>query len=165
MKKLINIYIESFKGISKDIYIFALMMFINRIGTLILPFLTLYITQQLGWTKIDAGTATMWFGLGSLAGALLGGEMSNRIGYYKTMAFSLFSAAICFYLLQFVTEFYMFCGFLFFPLPAMPTPGWNCNFLRDTRADSNSPCCYCTRKGTVMSVGKGSWLQDDLVCG
>ena len=114
MKKLLNIYIDSFKDISRDIYIFALMMFINRMGTLILPFLTLYITQELGWTKIDAGTATMWFGLGSLAGALLGGEMTNRIGYYKTMVFSLFSAGVAFYLLQFLDEFYTFCGFLFF---------------------------------------------------
>lgn len=113
MKRIVNIYIDSFKGLNKDIFVFALMMLINRIGTLILPFLTLYCTQQLGWTKIDAGTATMWFGLGSLAGALLGGEMTNRIGYYKTMAFSLFSAGVFFYLLQFVSEFYMFCGFLF----------------------------------------------------
>ena len=113
MKKIVNLYVNSFQGLNRDIYIFALMMLINRIGTLILPFLTLYTTQQLGWTKIDAGTATMWFGLGSLAGAYLGGEMTNKIGYYKTMAFSLFSAAICFYFLQFVTEFYMFCGFLF----------------------------------------------------
>ena len=113
MKKIIEIYADSFKGLNKDIFIFALMMLINRIGTLILPFLTLYTTQQLGWTKIDAGTATMWFGLGSLAGAILGGELTDRIGYYWTMAVSLFSASICFYFLQFVSEFYMFCGFLF----------------------------------------------------
>jgi len=113
MNKIIAIYANSLKGLSKDIYVFALMMFINRIGTLILPFLTLYTTQELGWTKIDAGTATMWFGIGSLAGAYLGGELTNKIGYYKTMAISLFSAAGCFYFLQFVSEFYMFCGFLF----------------------------------------------------
>lgn len=113
MKNIFSIYTKSFKGLSKDVYIFALMMLINRIGTLILPFLTLYTTNELGWTKVDAGTATMWFGLGSLAGALIGGEMTDRIGYYKTMAFSLFSASIFFYYLQFVSEFYMFCGFLF----------------------------------------------------
>jgi len=113
MNKLINIYVDSFKGLNKDIFVFAAMMLINRIGTLILPFLTLYTTQQLGWTKVDAGTATMWFGLGSFAGAVIGGELTDKIGYYKTMAISLFSASICFYFLQFVTEFYMFCGFLF----------------------------------------------------
>jgi predicted MFS family arabinose efflux permease len=113
MKRIINIYVDSFQGLSKDVYVFGLMMFINRIGTLILPFLTLYTTQQLGWTKVDAGTATMWFGLGSLVGSIIGGELTDRIGYYKTMAISLFSASVFFYLLQFVSDFYIFCGFLF----------------------------------------------------
>lgn len=113
MKRILNIYVDSFKGLNKDVYVFGVMMLINRIGTLILPFLTLYTTQQLGWTKVDAGTATMWFGLGSFAGAIIGGEMTDRIGYYKTMAISLFSASVFFYALQFVNEFYMFCGFLF----------------------------------------------------
>ena len=113
MKRIFHIYRDSFEGLNKDVWLFSLMMLINRIGTLILPFLTLYITQELGWSKIDAGTGTMWFGLGSLAGALLGGEMTDRIGYYKTMAFSLFTAAVAFYALQFVNEFYMFCGLLF----------------------------------------------------
>ena len=113
MKRILNIYVDSFKGLNKDVYFFGLMMLINRVGTLILPFLTLYTTQQLGWTKVDAGTATMWFGLGSFAGSVIGGEMTDRIGYYKTMAISLFSASVFFYGLQFVSEFYMFCGFLF----------------------------------------------------
>ena len=113
MKRILEIYADSFKGLNKDIFVFALMMLINRIGTLILPFLTLYITQQLGWTKVDAGTATMWFGLGSFAGAVIGGILTDKIGYYKTMVISLFTAGVSFYLLQFVTEFYMFCGFLF----------------------------------------------------
>ncbi|MDF1696666.1 MAG: MFS transporter [Saprospiraceae bacterium] len=113
MNRFIKIYADSFQGLNKDVYIFAAMMLINRIGTLILPFLTLYITQELGWTTIDAGTGTMWFGLGSLAGALLGGVLTDKIGYYRTMAISLFSAGVFFYLLQFISEFYMFCGFLF----------------------------------------------------
>jgi len=113
MNKIFTIYKNSFQGLSKDVYIFAFIMLINRIGTLILPFLTLYTTQQLGWTKIDAGTATMWFGIGSLAGALIGGEMTGKIGYYWTMIISLITSGIVFYLLQFITEFYMLCGFLF----------------------------------------------------
>ncbi len=113
MKQLIKIYADAFHGITKDIWIFASMMLINRLGTLILPFLTLYTTQELGWTKTDAGTATMVFGLGSLAGALLGGVMTDKIGYYRTMMISLFAAAGFFYSLQFVSDFYIFCGLVF----------------------------------------------------
>jgi len=113
MNAIIKMYTDAFSGLKKDVYIFAFMMLINRLGTLILPFLTLYTTQQLGWTKIEAGTATMWFGIGSLSGALMGGYLTDKIGYYKTMIISLFSASFFFYILQFFTDFYMVCGFLF----------------------------------------------------
>lgn len=113
MNKFIKTYVDAFDGITKDIWIFASMMLINRLGTLILPFLTLYTTQELGWSKIDAGTATMSFGVGSLAGAILGGYLTDKIGYYRTMMISLFAASGFFYSLQFVSDFYMLCGLLF----------------------------------------------------
>lgn len=113
ISKFRDIYVDSFRGLTKDIWMFASMMLINRIGTLILPFLTLYATTELGWTKIDAGKATMWFGTGSLAGALIGGYLTDRIGYYRTMMISLFAASGFFFSLQFISEFYMLCGFLF----------------------------------------------------
>jgi len=90
MNRFFATYIDAFEGITKDIWVFASMMLINRLGTLILPFLTLYTTSELGWSKIDAGTATMSFGIGSLAGALLGGYLTDRFGYYRTMMISLF---------------------------------------------------------------------------
>lgn len=89
MNMFVQTYVNAFEGIRKDIWIFAAMLFINRLGTLILPFLTLYTTQELGWSKIDAGTATMCFGAGSLAGAILGGYLTDKIGYYRTMSSSL----------------------------------------------------------------------------
>jgi len=113
LNRIFTFYISTFKGLSRDVWYFAGMMLINRLGTLILPFLTLYTTQQLGWTKIDAGYATMCFGIGSFTGAYLGGEMTDKFGYYKTMAISLFSAAIGFYFLQYVSDLYLMCGFLF----------------------------------------------------
>lgn len=113
MNKFIKTYADAFDGINKDIWTFAAMMLINRLGTLILPFLTLYTTQELGWSKIDAGTATMSFGVGSLAGALIGGYLTDKIGYYRTMMISLFTASGFFYSLQFVSDFYLLCGLLF----------------------------------------------------
>ena len=113
MNRFFATYIDAFEGITKDIWVFASMMLINRLGTLILPFLTLYTTSELGWSKIDAGTATMSFGIGSLAGALLGGYLTDRFGYYRTMMISLFAASGFFFSLQFATDFYILCGLLF----------------------------------------------------
>ncbi|MEE9438399.1 MAG: MFS transporter [Saprospiraceae bacterium] len=111
--QLLSIYKESFEGLNKDVWNFGFMMFINRLGTLILPFLMLYTTVHLGWSKVDAGTATMWFGIGSLCGAWLGGILADKIGYYRTMMISLFGASIVFFSLQFFTDFYLLCGALF----------------------------------------------------
>jgi len=63
------------------------MMLINRLGTLILPFLVLYTTVELGWSAVDGGWAAASFGCGSLAGAYLGGVLTDRMGYHRTMLF------------------------------------------------------------------------------
>lgn len=103
---------DSFEGLNKDVWILASMMFINRLGNLIFPFLTLYATQSLGWTELEAGAAITCWGVGSLFGAILGGYLVDKIGYYKTMVLSLFSASIFFFFLQFLEEYYIVCAFL-----------------------------------------------------
>ena len=113
LSDIVDIYRKPFQGLSKDVLILALMMVINRLGTLILPFLTLYTTEQLGWTEIRAGDAAMWFGVGSLVGAYTGGILTDKIGYYKTMTFSLLMASILFYTTQYFTEYNAVCGLLF----------------------------------------------------
>lgn len=113
MYKLIEIYKESFDGLSREVWQLSLMMFINRLGTLILPFLTLYTTQELVWDTKTAGMAASSFGIGSLAGAYLGGILTDRYGYHRTMIFSLFSATFIFFITQYFEGFYVFCGLLF----------------------------------------------------
>ena len=80
-------------------------MFVNRLGTLILPFITLYTTQEIGWTKPQAGVAVACFGAGSLAGSYLGGWLTDRIGYYKVFLFSLIGGGLAYYSLQFLTNY------------------------------------------------------------
>ncbi len=113
VSKIISTYKDAFDGLSKEVWQLAFMMLVNRIGTLILPFLTLYATQDLGWSTTDGGIAAAAFGFGSLAGTYIGGIMTDRIGYYKTMAFGLFSAAILFFVTQYFFNFYFFCAALF----------------------------------------------------
>ena len=114
MIKIAQTYKDSFSGLSKEVWQLAAMMLVNRIGTLILPFLTLYTTQDLHWTAVNGGIAASAFGFGGLAGSYLGGVMTDRWGYYKTMTFGLFSAAIIFFFTQYFTDFYYVCLALFF---------------------------------------------------
>jgi len=49
------------------------------------------------------------FGLGSVVGSWLGGKLTDRIGYYKVMVFSLCLSGLMFVGLQFLTSFLGFC--------------------------------------------------------
>lgn len=102
-------------------------MFVNRIGTLVLPFLTLYTTQEIGWTKIQAGVAVSWFGIGSLAGSYLGGWLTDRIGYYRVFMYSLVIGGLAFFSLQYLTGYVELCIGL---------------FLASTMADMLRPALY-----------------------
>lgn len=100
-----KIYRDAFSGLNRDIWLITTVMFVNRLGTLILPFITLYTTQEIGWTKPQAGVAVACFGAGSLAGSYLGGWLTDRIGYYKVFLFSLIFGGIAYYSLQYLTSY------------------------------------------------------------
>lgn len=111
--ELIKLYKKSFEGLRPQVWYLALMMLVNRMGTLILPFLTLYTTQELGWSIVDSGIASACFGVGSLFGALLGGFIVDRFGYWKIILIAQLGAAAAFFSLQFLHDFYPLCIALF----------------------------------------------------
>jgi len=80
---------------------------------MVIPFLSLYLTQSLGFTLSDVGLIMVFFGLGSVIGSRLGGYLTDRIGYYKVMLVSLFLTGVLFVLLQFVTTLVGFCSAIF----------------------------------------------------
>ncbi|MGI5253226.1 MDR family MFS transporter [Actinacidiphila glaucinigra] len=59
---------------------------VNRLGTFVYPFLTLYLTLDRGFSATAAGLVVSCFGLGSVVGSLVGGELSDRLGRRVTMA-------------------------------------------------------------------------------
>ncbi len=109
MKTLFNKYIDTFKGLSREVWWLALITLINRAGTMVIPFLSLYLTTSLQFTLSDVGWIMSAFGLGSVAGSWLGGKLTDKIGFYKVMIFSLFVSGLFFIVLQFLTTFLSFC--------------------------------------------------------
>ena len=113
MNRITQYYKASFNGLSGTVWALGLMMFINRLGTLILPFLTLYTTQELDWSKSQAGISIGFYGVGGLLGALVGGWLVDRFGVYRVMFFSLISSGMAYLSLQFLTNYYVFTTWLF----------------------------------------------------
>ncbi|WP_435133405.1 MDR family MFS transporter [Formosa sp. A9] len=105
MKKLFNQYINTFKGLSTEVWWLALITLINRAGTMVIPFLSLYLTKSLDFSLSDVGWIMSAFGAGSVVGSWLGGKLTDQIGYYKVMVFSLVASGFLFIGVQFLNTF------------------------------------------------------------
>lgn len=109
MNRLFNNYIDTFKGLSTEVWWLALITLINRAGTMVIPFLSLYLNKDLGFNLSNVGWILSVYGLGSVAGSWFGGKLADRFGFYKVMVVSLFMTGILFILLQYLTTFISFC--------------------------------------------------------
>ena len=109
MKKLFTSYLDTFKGLSKEIWWLALITLVNRAGAMVIPFLSLYLRDDLGFSLSSVGWVMTCFGFGSLFGSWLGGILSDKLGYYKTILLSLIATGIGFLGLQFITSFWAVC--------------------------------------------------------
>jgi MFS family permease len=67
---------------------------VNRLGTFVVPFLTIYLTTQRGYSAAHAGLVVAIYGIGASLGALLGGELTDRAGRRATMAGAQLAAAL-----------------------------------------------------------------------
>jgi predicted MFS family arabinose efflux permease len=102
-------YVNNFRGFRREVWILALITFINRAGTMVLPFLSKYLKENLHFTYGEVGWIMVAFGLGSMLGSWLGGKLTDKIGFYKIMVFSLFTSGILFFILQYITSFWGLC--------------------------------------------------------
>ena len=55
LRQTYNLYRDSYSGHRKEIWALAILTFINRLGTMVLPFLTVYLTTILGFSLKEAG--------------------------------------------------------------------------------------------------------------
>jgi hypothetical protein len=65
---------------------------INRLGGFVVPFLSLYLTSELGVPVGEAGVVVALFGAGSFAAQLTGGELTDRLGRRPVLLLSLLGA-------------------------------------------------------------------------
>ena len=109
----LNLYRNAYTGLNRRMWLLAIVMLINRSGTMVLAFMTLYI-NHIGYSTKQAGLVVAVYGIGSLAGAFLGGKISDRFGFYYTQFFSLFCGGILFITLGQMKTYLSICVCTFF---------------------------------------------------
>ncbi|WP_422360955.1 MFS transporter [Reichenbachiella sp.] len=113
IRRQLNAYIQSYQGLSREIWLLALITLINRAGTMVVPFLSLYLTASLGYSLSQVGWVMTAFGVGSILGAWLGGKLTDLFGYYKVMLASLIGAGVVFIVVQYLNDFWFLTGGVF----------------------------------------------------
>ena len=85
---LISLYKSSFSNLEKNIWILSFASFINRSGSMVLLFTSLYLTKELYFSISQAGFIMSMYGIGSIIGSYLGGWLTDRINFFYLLVFS-----------------------------------------------------------------------------
>lgn len=109
----INLYRKSFEGLSPSVWFLSLINLVNRSGTMVVPFMSMYITQDLGLSLTKAGFVLTCFGLGAIIGSLIGGKLTDLLGYYKVQLFTLSIGGLAFIILGQMKDYPSICGMTF----------------------------------------------------
>lgn len=80
---------------------------------MVIAFMTLYLTQSLHFSLIQAGVAMLTWGVGAIAGGFLGGWLSDRIGFYPVQMGALVGGGILFLILGNLTSYPAICACTF----------------------------------------------------
>ena len=81
-------------GLPRTYWLLWVGTLINRLGGFVVPFLTLYLTQERGLSVSQAAFMVSLFGLGSFTAALVGGELTDRLGRRPVMLLSFLLAPV-----------------------------------------------------------------------
>lgn len=110
----ISTYRKAYSGLSRSTWLLSLIMLINRSGTMVVPFMTLYLTSpEVGYSVSQAGFVFGLFGAGAFVGAWFGGKLTDRIGYYPVQMATLLGGGCLFILLGQMHSYSMICLFTF----------------------------------------------------
>ncbi len=107
--KTILLYKNAYAGLSKETWLLGIVILINRSGTMVLPFMSIYCTQKLHFSLGQAGIVMAMFGIGAIFGAQLSGKLTDQFGFYSIQVASLLLGGSMFFVLAELQQFYWLC--------------------------------------------------------
>lgn len=109
LTRVINLYKISFAGLSRESWILSFVILVNRCGFMAVPFMGLYVTQQLHRPESDAGIIISLFGFGAIAGAAAGGKFTDLFGFRPVQIIASLMSGLFFLLFAMVENFTGLC--------------------------------------------------------
>jgi predicted MFS family arabinose efflux permease len=143
MPSLLRHYRSSFSNLSRNTWILAITMFINRSGSMVLLFTSLYLTRELHFTIGQAGLIMSFYGFGSILGSYTGGWLTDRYSYFRIMVGALIAAGSILFLILLVKTFAAIAAVVFLY-------GFAADMFRP--ANSTAIAVYSTPENRTRSV-------------
>ncbi|TWT41618.1 MDR family MFS transporter [Botrimarina hoheduenensis] len=97
-------YAASFEGLPHKVWLVALALLLNRCGTMVFPFLALYLSEVRGFEPLAIGWILAASGLGGALGCYLGGWLTSRIGPVAVMLASFALSVPAYAVIPFCSE-------------------------------------------------------------
>lgn len=113
MNRVANLYKNAYSGLSPATWWLSVVMLINRAGTMVVPFMTLYLTQARHYSIAKAGFVMTVFGAGAICGGFLGGKLTDKFGFYNIQLSALLCGGFMFILLGQMNNYAAICACTF----------------------------------------------------
>jgi MFS family permease len=145
----VRLYRNAYQGIPRPVWWLALVLLVNRAGTMVIPFLTVYLTGK-GYTLGEAGLIMGIFGAGAILGGYLGGWLSDRFGFFYIQVFILFINGVLFIVLGYMQQLWQIglCTFVLSSLGEAFRPA-NAAAIAAYSNDSNRTRCFSLNRLAV----------------
>ncbi|MBL8725399.1 MAG: MFS transporter [Planctomycetes bacterium] len=113
LRALTQLYREAFGGLPARTWLLCTAAFLNRCGSMVVPFLGPYLKDGFAYTPSQAGLVVGLYGIGAFLGSWLGGWLTDRLGAVRLQVLALASAALWMWLMLLCTEPWSFVPAVF----------------------------------------------------
>ncbi len=96
IRPLLATYRAAFAGLGRPVWLLSIASLINRAGTMVMPFLLLFLVEKRGFTTTEAGRTLALYGLAAMVASYAGGKLCDRFGAVRILKGSLLLTGFAF---------------------------------------------------------------------
>ncbi|MGI9516434.1 MAG: MFS transporter, partial [Pirellulaceae bacterium] len=84
LSRIAESYRQAYGAVPRNVWLISVALLVSRCGTMVIPFLPIYFSQELGFRPVVIGWLLAVYGMGGVIASVLGGWLTQRIGAIPT---------------------------------------------------------------------------------
>lgn len=105
LQRSVNAYARAYRGLDPRTWRLTIGVLIQRAGTMVLPFLTIYLAKEANMSEPQVASIVLYHGLGAIVGSLLATQTMARFSTRTNMLVSLVTTAVALLALYFAQSY------------------------------------------------------------